>query len=404
MTKAPATLPVTVLSGFLGAGKTTVLQHILAQSDRRLAVIVNDMSEVNIDATKVKGGQTSLTRADESLVEMSNGCICCTLRDDLLVEVSKLAKAGRFDGLVIESTGISEPVPVAQTFAFRDEDGYSLSDLARLDTMVTVVDAGAFLKDVGSGDRVDERGESLGEGDDRSVAGLLVEQVEFADVVVINKRDRVDEAGLAQVEAAVRTLNRGARIVVCEQGRVPLSAVIDTGLFDPEVAAGHAGWIKELQAGEHTPETELYGINSLVYRARRPFDSQKLWDWFHRKASWKGVLRAKGFFWFGARPQLAWELAQAGGSTQITPSGFWWAAVDRDRWPQPDGERPDQVEDWHPIYGDRLQELVFIGLSLDADALRASLDACLVPEPEARCLEALRAQPDPFPSLQDAEP
>lgn len=404
MLPSPLRLPVTVLSGFLGAGKTTLLQHILSQSDRRLAVIVNDMSEVNIDATKVRQGQASLTRTDAQLVEMSNGCICCTLRDDLLVEVTRLAKAGRFDGLVIESTGISEPVPVAQTFTFRDEDGYSLEDVARLDTMVTVVDAGAFLADVSSSDQVGERGESLGEGDDRSVAGLLVEQVEFADVVVINKRDRVDAAGLARVEAAVRSLNRGARIVSCERGQVPLEAVLNTGLFDPEVATSHAGWIKELQAGEHTPETEAYGINSLVYRARRPFDAEALWSWLHRKGSWSGVLRAKGFFWLGSRPQLAWELAQAGGSTQITPSGFWWAAVDRARWPQPDGERPDQVEDWHPIYGDRLQELVFIGLGLDPDALRASLDACLVPEPEARCLDRLQGRPDPFPTLADAQP
>ncbi len=396
-------LSTTVLSGFLGAGKTTVLSHILNnRQNKKVAVIVNDMSEINIDASIVQN-EISLNRSEEKLVEMSNGCICCTLREDLLLEVNKLAKEGRFDYLLIESTGISEPLPVAETFTFADEDGVSLSDVALLDTMVTVVDAVNFLTDYEAAQDLRETGESLGEEDERSVTDLLVDQVEFANVILISKTDLVSTVDIERLTAILKTLNSDAQILPITQGEVDIDAVLGTGLFNFERAKQAPGWLKEMR-GEHIPETEEYGISSFSYLARRPFHPEKFHQFLHNTEEYGKLIRSKGYFWLASRPEFAGQWSQAGGIASYGYCGMFWKAVDKENWPT-DQESLDSIQQqWVEPFGDMRQELVFIGQDLNQDSMIQALDACLLNDEELLQGKSYWATlNDPFPAwVEDA--
>jgi len=396
-------LPVTVLSGFLGAGKTTILSHILNNREgKKVAVIVNDMSEINIDANMVKS-EVSLSHKEEKLIEMSNGCICCTLREDLLLEVNKLAKDDKFDYLVIESTGISEPLPVAETFTFADEDGVSLSDVATLDTMVTVVDAVNFLKDYDEAKYLKESGESLGEDDERSVADLLVDQVEFADILLISKTDLVEASEVSRLKAILKTLNTHAQIIPISLGKIDIDKVINTNLFDFERAEKAPGWLKEMQ-GEHVPETEEYGISSFSYVARRPFYPEKIHNLLHDTKRFGKLIRSKGYFWLGTRPEFVGQWNQAGGIARYGFAGRFWKSVPKQDWPE-DQESLDIInKQWVEPFGDMRQELVFIGQNLDKEGMTEALDDCLLTDEDILKGKAHWATfTDPFPAWEQVQ-
>ena len=396
-------LPVTVLSGFLGAGKTTVLSHILNnRQNKKVAVIVNDMSEINIDASMVKN-EVSLSHSEEKLVEMSNGCICCTLREDLLLEVNKLAKDNKFDHLVIESTGISEPLPVAETFTFADENGVSLSEVAKLDTMVTVVDAVNFLKDYEDAKYLQDTGESLGEDDERSVADLLVDQIEFADVILISKTDLVKAEDIAKLKAILKNLNTNARILPITMGNVDIDDVLNTGLFDFKRAQEAPGWLQEMR-GEHTPETEEYGISSFSYVARRPFLPKKFFNFVHSTEQFGKLIRSKGYFWLGSRLEYAGQWSQAGGIAHYGFAGLFWRSVPKKDWPTDEESLKIIKENWVEPFGDMRQELVFIGQGLDQEAMIKALDDCLVSENDMlKGEEFWKSLEDPFPPWEQIQ-
>lgn len=390
-------LPVTVLTGFLGSGKTTILNHVLCNREGlRVAVIVNDMSSVNIDADLVREGGGNLSMTEETLVELSNGCICCTLRDDLLGEVRRLADENRFDYLLIEATGIAEPLPIAATFSFRDVSGAALCDIASLDTMVTVVDAENLLNLYSSDELLSDRGETRDRDDERSLIDLLVEQIEFCDVVVINKVSEVDADTRRAMRCVIAALNPDARILESDFGRIPLDAILNTGLFSEAKAARHPLWHKELYGWQdHVPETQEYGINSFVYRARRPFDPSRL-EQFLRK-EWPGLLRAKGHFWLATRPDCIGLLSIAGVQRRTEAKGFWWATVPKALWPPHAQFRRLLDNHWSSIWGDRRQEIVFIGVDLPEHDIRYMLDTCLVGDER-------RFEPDRWVELRDPFP
>ena len=396
-------LPVTVLSGFLGAGKTTVLSHILNnRENKKVAVIVNDMSEINIDASLVEN-EVSLNHSEEKLVEMSNGCICCTLREELLIEINKLAEEKKFDYLVIESTGISEPLPVAETFTFEDENGVSLSDAANLDTMVTVVDAVNFIKDYEEAKYLQETGESLGEDDERSVADLLVDQIEFADVILISKTDLVEDKDIDKLKAIIKTLNTQAEIIPIKEGNVEIDKVLNTGLFDFAKAKEAPGWLKEMR-GEHIPETEEYGISSFTYTARRPFLPEKFYNFLHSTEKYGKLIRSKGFFWLGSRLEYAGQWSQAGGIARYGFAGMFWRSVPKQDWPTDEQTLASIKANWVEPFGDMRQELVFIGQGLDESAIKKALDECLVSEDDMLKGEEFWTNlDDPFPPWQEVQ-
>ena len=394
-------LPVTVLSGFLGAGKTTVLSHILNnRQGKKVAVIVNDMSDINIDAATIKS-DVSLNHSNEKLVVMSNGCICCTLREDLLVEVGKLAKDGRFDYLVIESTGISEPLPVAETFTFADENGVSLGDVATLDTMVTVVDAVNFLNDYEQANDLQDTGESLGKDDERSVADLLVDQVEFADVILISKTDLIKNNELNKLTAILNTLNTQANIIPISNGHININQVLNTGLFNFERAQQAPGWLKEMR-GEHIPETEEYGIGSFNYSARRPFDPEKFYNFLHNTEQFGKLIRSKGYFWLATRPLFCAQWSQAGGIAHYGFAGMFYKAIPKKDWPTEPELLADINSKWLEPFGDMRQELVFIGQSLNKHAMIKALDDCLLPEDAVlKGKDFWKTFNDPFPIWEE---
>ncbi|MEM8864409.1 MAG: GTP-binding protein [Planctomycetota bacterium] len=402
----PSKLPVTVLSGFLGAGKTTTLNHVLAnRQGLRVAVIVNDMSEVNIDASLVRNGQAGLSRTEEKLVEMTNGCICCTLREDLLEEVAKLASDGRFDYLLVESTGISEPMPVAETFTFADETGQSLSDIAQLDTMVTVVDAANFQRDFCSSDDLVDRKMGLSDEDDRNVVDLLTDQVEFANVILLNKCDQIEEDEKVRLLGILRNLNPKARIIETIRGRTDPSQIMGTRLFSLDEAGAQPGWL-EVPRGEEQPETDEYGITSFVYRARRPFHAERLWTSLDvADGILAGVIRSKGFLWIASRHDNAYTWSQAGVSVQLNPAGLWWSAAPEEEWPEDSPENAELLADirqeFDGPYGDRRQEIVFIGIDMDRPVIESLLEDCLLTDEEMEQGPTAWANyEDPLPALE----